>query len=337
MSKVAVVDSSSLLRVLLDLSALQQKGSTSVVVGIAVYEDSIQFTVSSGVAYTAKIPAQETVPMNITTLYTPMEEFIDEDCVISIEIQDRHVVFTSQNFRMSLDSAYSTVEPLKMPEGCEWSKIQDFKSAAAGLKTLLSTGLANYYKREQPVSIYGSVSAVSYPNIRMQARTIGLPFSASMSAEHCKLMLHFKPDEFCIRDERIYFRKPQSVLVLPYRFVTSENTIPKIVSDMSAPITLQRGNYTEKVKALARLKFLRVSIVVYRNGIVTQSFGKSTLLSIPVGMPSGVPVDTFIVPTDLWYLCLRLLKSDTFQILHNKEGLLCLRTQAETIVLRAVC
>lgn len=337
MSKVAVMRSTPLLHVLQDISSLLPKGSTTLPIGIVVRDREIQFTTSSGIAYTTSIGAEDTIPVSVTVLYSPLEPFIEPDSKITLDIGTQNVTLSSGNFRAALDLAYSTVEPLSIPKDAVWQRLGNFAHAVPGLKTLTSTGLSTYYKKEQPVSVYKDVSAIFYPNVRLQVRTPNLSFQSVLPAEHCKLLMRFLPEEYCIHEDWIFFKRDATLLVLPYRPVTSGNLIPDIVRAMSAPVTLQMGKYADKIKALSKLKYLRLTIVMYTDGIMTQSFGKGTAINIPVGDVSGLPLSSFIVPTDLWYMCIRMLKSDTYQVLFNKEGLICLRTQSETIVLRAIC
>lgn len=337
MSKVAVVHSSDLISILRDLTALIQKGGSTLVIGITTKDSEMKFTVNSGVAYTAVIPASETIPVDISVVYTPMEDFIPQDCVVTLDVGNSNATFSSTDFRVTLEHAYSVTVPVEVPEDCEWHSMENFHHALPGLKALVSTGLSTYYKREQPVNIYGNVSAVFYPNIRLQVRTIGIDFKATLPADHCRLLITFIPESYSILGDWIYFRRDRRVLVLPYRPPASQNMIPDIVAQMASPVTLTKGEYPHKVQVLAKMKFTRLTIVIYEQGIVTQSFGKSTTVSIPLGDVNGVPIVSFIVPVDLWNICVKLIKSDTLQILYNKEGVLCLRTTAETIVLRAVC
>ena len=336
MSKVAIVNSSDILPVLKTIGWLIPKGSSSVPVGVHIVGRRVSFVVDGSVSYVAHVPCIESTPLSVTVLFQPVEDFIPSNDSVVLTSNSQGLELATTDFSITFEMAYSVVDYTDLIEATKWREFENVESAIYGLRTLVSSGLAAFYKKDRPIQIYGDVSCLSYMNVVVQTRTIGLPFAASMSMEMCKLFIKFKPDSYNLADGWLKLRAGSSALALPCKSNTGKNDVPSYIAAMSGPVTLDAGKYYDKICAIAKMKYQRLSISLYTDGMVTRADGKNATLRVPLGNPSGTPVVSFIVPTDLWSICTKLLKSKRFQMLYDKEGLICLRTAEEIILLRAL-
>lgn len=336
MPKIAEIKVNDAFPIFTDLDLFFARESQSLPVAFVVSKGKVTVGLNKHVTYSAHVDASDTLPMSMTVLYSPVCAFFTEGQDIELHAEQNGLVIKTGDISILYASAYSSVEPIDT-SGYSWSPMVNASSAAVGLTTLTSSGLSAYYKRDVSVKVYGDVSEMYYGNVVIQCRTPGLPENMVLSAANCKLFSKFRADSFHKTEAWLFLKRGSAVLALPYTQMSDTNDVVSIISSMGPPLTLTPVYYSERIAAISKMKFLRVSLTFYKEGMVTRAVDAMSDISIPLGEIDDTPLATFMVPSSLWLICMKLLKSRMFQILYNKEGLICLRTNEEIILLHAIC
>lgn len=324
------VNSRELKRTLQDVKNLFPKGSTTLPLGIHVENNIMTLTTGTDCILECFFSVECDLCLNITVLYTNLEEFIDVNENTTMEILQTGVSISNSGFNMTLPVAYSTVSKSSTEVSTDFSDINT-ESAYSGLKLLTGTSLSNMYKKDPPISVYKDVSVLKYPNVWVKARTVGFGLDAVLSADQCRLLTKYQPDTFArVRPDLIVCCKTNSTLLLPVLPLTDDDNFSDLLDNMSDPISLDISGYVEKLSVASKLRVSVANVRLCSNGITTTCTSGDTSLSLSCGDTSSY-VKSAVLPFGLWFTCLKMLDGSKIQILYG-ENRLCLRTRNLIIV-----
>lgn len=333
MSAVIRLKAKELQEVLGGISPLIPSGSTEVPIGLHLKDDELIIVCLQGCVYQSVLNVIESdaTVADCTFLYHNMEVLLNHGSEVNLEITPVSVKIEGDDFSASFPLAYST---------CDVQTLKDvsFQPIAGtqyldGLRSLTNANLATLLKISSPIIVEGEIALQKFPNVWIQARTMGLPICAVLDIDHVKLILRFRPKEVSTDiTGTLVFRNNKSILQLPCKVNNSKDKLVSLLEDMSTQVMLSLGNYADRLRIASKTESkAHCKVTLFEHGIQTTIAHNNTEIALSAGDKNGAVLGVFSLPLQMWLTFLKVLNSEEIQILIGGSKV-CLRTTTTAIV-----
>lgn len=334
---LATVKCSLLKSCLSDLTPLFSKGSSIVPVGFSVNKSVLTIVCNNKCSYLNSIELDEEVigVQEVVVQYKNILDYLPNTGTIDIEIQSNGIYLSNESVSLTLPAGYSEYKTIET-KGLNFKPIVS-TGYLSGLKALLNCNLVSLTKMEKPITVYQQLSVVKYPQLLVQARTMGLPFSGVFTPELINLIVKFQPTEVCDDSPTfVLFKRKDAYLQVSREPVTSANNFMDYMKDLSDPIQFDMQGYAEKVRCMTKLgNNCECTVVLHSNGLSSSITQEGVTVSNKLGDCNSEVKKVFKLPIGIWNLCIRALEDSTAQILYGGDKV-CLRTQSIIIIARVM-
>lgn len=319
-----------------DISSLFPKGANSVPIAMNVTDGIMTITCATGANYQADIEVDDSDNVyHATVLFRNVTNLISQSGDCRIVFSNYNVTLYNNDFEIVLVNAFSPVEQLTLPavpfESCSAYGYQ------AGLKALLGLNLSAIYKSDKPIEIYGDVSVISYPSLRAQSRTTGIPnIEAVVTPEHAKMIAQFGASEYCQEEECLWFKRKSAWLQIPYNATKDENTFLELLEGLGEFVTLNTSGYLDKLRLISKLNAKeRCDITLYSTGITTSMQVENAFTSVTMGNKTGKVMSVFSLPITIWIQIIKALEGGMAQFAAGRSRV-CARSNTMIIVISVI-
>ena len=334
---LATVKCSLLKNCLGDIVPLFSKGSAIIPVGFKLSKNVLTVICNNKCYYMNNIELDECEDgsQEVVVQYKNILDYLPSTGTLELELTQRGISLSNSDVSLTLPEGYSTYKELDV-YGLQFTPIVS-TGYLSGLRTLLGFNLASLTKMEKPITVYQQTSVVKYPQLLVQTRTIGLPFSGTFTPELINLMVKFQPKEVCHSNSAVVtLKRNNAYLQLPRESLVGENNFMNFMKDLSNPITFNTEGFSEKIRCMTKLgNDVECRVVIHSTGMSCSIMQEGVTITNKLGDCSTEVLKVFKLPIGIWNLCIRALDSSTAQILYGGDKV-CLRTQSVIIIARVM-
>lgn len=320
-----------------DISPLFPSGTHTVPVLFQLRGNALLMACTTGCLYinTLSVSNTDNESWEATVVYKNLLDFLPKDGSVTITHAPFGLNFRGEGCSIDLPVGYSIITPPEIPNG-DYADVTS-NGYVSGLRYLIGMNLGTLYAADKPINLYGDIAVLKYPNIQIQVRTPGLGLFATLAVEHVRLLMRFEPEEWYTNNvDMLVLKRKQAYLELPMEPISEENKFVELLAGMSDPITLDFEHYLDKLRSMQKTSARgRCKLVLRESGLTTSVSHENITISTTMGDEESKVVSTLYMPMDLWLAMVRAAGSGKAQVLF-REDVLCLRTQAIIIVVRAL-
>lgn len=336
MSAEFTVKSADMLHALETLVPLFPTGQKSMPVGMYVKNGKLTIVCLSGSVYQADVDIDNyTLDYEATILYHDITPLLHMSGEMFIEFSQVGMSIKSDDVDCNFTFGYSMVAKQNFDNYIFRGINSD--NYYTGLHDILNLGLTKLYNIPTPIILMDNYALQKFPNTWVQTRTPNLGLRTMLDQEHVRLLLRFKPTGVCsTSNNTLVFRNSYAYLQIPCKPLTDDKLITSLMEQLGEPTQLELRSYTDKVRLASRLNTKATcSVAVHKSGLKTTVSYESSSVSVIAGNLESEVLKVFKLPVQVWLAFLKVLDSNTIQILIGGEKI-CLRTQAIIIVTRAL-
>lgn len=334
---LATVKASVLRSCLEDISPLFSKGSSTVPLGLKIENEKLTVVCNNKCSYLNSIDLEEqsTGSQELVIVYRNLLDYLPYNGNLEIEMHPKGVTIYNDDISVTLPEGYSEFKPLDNT-GLEYKPINS-TGYLSGLRSLLNFNLASITKMEKPITVYQQLSVLKYPQLIVQARTMGLPFSGVLTPEIANLILKFQPEEVCdSMPAFLLFKRNDAYLQVSREQLSTENNFMDYMEGLSEPVTLFMDKYIDKIRSMSKINSTSVcEISLHSEGMSSCVKQEGISIAANVGNCQSPVLSAFKMPISIWQLCIRALGEGNAQILYGGDKV-CLRTQSIIIIARVM-
>lgn len=339
MSTELTVNSKALLQALNVISYLIPKGINTVPLGVTLKDNVLRLTCKAGCIYTNDITVEnmDNKEYSISVLYHNIVPLVPTSGNMCLEFTQAGLSMHNDYFETLLPVGYSIVTEVDDKIKCGYFQPVSNQAYKVGISKLLNMNLDKLYERVKPIYVFRDISVLKYPNVHVQVRTTGLPFTGILDIEHAKLIEKFDPSEVCSQNrDMLVLRNENAYLQLPINSNVGENTFTKLMDDLANPVTLDLTGYLERMRNASKLApKASCRITLYESGLKSTISVENVTTSISTGDTTTKVVQVVTLPIQVWLTFLKAVGSGMVQFLSGGQKL-CMRTQSIIILAHVI-
>lgn len=315
------------------LSLIAAKGSQLTPVSLKLANNKLTFTCLQGCVVQSTLEVNCGDSLDIVFMYydvTPVLPSVDE---VYLEIDNDHLSVSGPTFSCAFPNGYGDPVTYDFSD-CSYTKFGD-SSYLDGLKTVMGMGLDKLYGKTVPLSVYGDVTVLKHACCYVQTRTIGLPFTAQIEAEHAKIITKLLPWEVSTsQKDTLVFRKQNTILQIPCRYGIPANNFTEFLKDMRPKCRVTLGSFYLRLRDMSKVSTkTKCSLVGYKEGLSITLTVENANSSIIIGKEADDIQFVFDFPIQVLLTFIKALGSGVVEILTGGD-LICFRTQSLIILVR---
>ena len=336
MSTVVNVPAFKLRKCLQYLTPLFPKGSLEIPIGVNLSKRVLTITCTTSCYFQAEINVDTDETATCTVIYfSTIASFLPNEDNIEIEFTPTGMIWSGDSFDVTLPIGYSTVAPVDFSDVKYKEIATDYYQSE--MNNLLGMNLDKLYSKVKPITIYGDVSVLKYPNTWVQIRSMGLPFQASIDPDHVRVLCKFEPKWISADlNDYITMKNDYATLRIPCRTKVEDNNFLSIMNNCTECVNVNLDGYLDKLRNASKLDpKADCKVSIYESGVKTTIAVRTASMALSAGNTEGKVLSVVHVPLQVWITFVKAMGGSNIQILLGGD-LLCLRNQSMIIITRAV-
>lgn len=315
------------------ISLIAAKGSQLTPVSLKLADNKLTFTCLQGCIVQTSVEVSSNEEINMVFMFydvTPILPSIDS---VYLEIEAEQLSVSGPTFSCAFPTGYG--DPVHFDfSNCTYTKFGD-TSYLDGLKTVMGMGLDKLYGKDAPLSVYGDVTVLKHACCYVQTRTIGLPFTAQVEAEHAKIITRLLPWEVSTsQQDTLIFRKQNTILQIPCRYGIPSNNFTEFLKGMEPKCKITLGSSFLRLRDMSKVSTkTKCNLIGYKEGLSITLSVENANSSIIIGKSEGDIQFVFDFPIQVILTFIKALGSGVVEILTGGD-LICFRTQSLIILVR---
>ena len=335
MSAEVSVKSDHIQDILLHLKHFMPRGDKSLNITISVHDKKLYIACKQYMLYKAYVGVADCEDVMVSVHYHDLLPFVKNSSELTFNIESKSVTISTTSCSCTLGSSYDFDEvDFDVPEFDNLVVINNeevFGSLRSFLKTM---SLFTLYKKEHPFSIYNGVILLKTPSVLIQGRCSSLNLNAVLTSEVLRTLIELRPDNYCIQGNSMYLLSKYYACVLPVQPILEESIFVSLIPKVE-PIRFQTGRFIDTLTALTVMNPEFTNFNIFKDGISVNASSAECKINDQLGLCTEL-VATCRIPIELLNLAFKMLGANTNAEVLFERGILCLRNQNISMLIRVL-